>query len=166
VEMALAMVAVVGAGLMVKSWANSIGADKFMRPATLLTMRISLPESLSKKTTGQGDVSADGEPIRALPEFSPPPQSPQSSQRVQFVASSPSKASPRLPRRAALRSNQPISPTISEPWDCLSERAANYGAGWPRRRASPSSARPCSGFPGEEPIGKRTAGDYNSKSPG
>src|SRR5437899_261501 len=47
--MALAMVLVVGAGLMVKSFSNSIGIDKFMRSATLLTMRISLPESLYKE---------------------------------------------------------------------------------------------------------------------
>jgi putative ABC transport system permease protein len=49
VETALAMVLLVGAGLMVKGFTNLLEGDKFMRPETLLTMRINLPESAYKE---------------------------------------------------------------------------------------------------------------------
>src|SRR5207247_1337889 len=38
-----------GAGLMVKGFTNLIGGEKFMRPETLLTLRITLPESAYKE---------------------------------------------------------------------------------------------------------------------
>jgi putative ABC transport system permease protein len=49
VETALAMVLLVGAGLMVKGFTNLIGGEQFMRPQTLLTMRATLPELTYKE---------------------------------------------------------------------------------------------------------------------
>jgi putative ABC transport system permease protein len=172
VEIALAMVLVVGAGLMVKSFTNSIGIEKFMRPATLLTMRISLPESLYKDghrvraMFQQMVVRFEGLPgVQSAAAVTSIPHSGFNSGRFITLEGKPAPAAGEQPSAQ----NQSISPayfrTVGLPFRKGREFTSQDGPEAPS--VAILSARLVQRFlPGEEPIGKRIKfGDYNSKSP-
>ena len=172
VETALAMVLLVGAGLMVKGFSNLLEADRFMRPETLLTLRINLPESAYKenpRVTAALDQMVSR--FQSLPGVQSAaivtsvPHTGFDSSRVITFEGKPAPA----PGEQPVAQQQSISPnyfrTLGLPLRKGRELTSQDGAEAPR--VVVISERLAKRFlPGEEPVGKRIkAGDIGSKNP-
>jgi putative ABC transport system permease protein len=172
VETALAMVLLVGAGLMVKGFTNLLNGDKFMRPETLLTLRVNLPESAYKENPrvvalfDQMVSRFQGLPgVQSAATVTSVPHTGFDSSRLITVEGKPAPASGEQP--VALQ--QSISPayfrTLGLPLRKGRELTSQDGAD--ATRVTVISERLAQRFlPGEEPIGKRIKfGDISSKNP-
>ena len=172
IETALAMVLLVGAGLMVKGFSNLLDADRFMRPETLLTMRVNLPESPYKENPRI--VAAFDQMVtrfQSLPGVQSAaavmsvPHTGFDSGRNLTLEGKPAPA----PGEQPVVSQQSMSPsyfrTLGLPLRKGRELTSQDGPEAPR--VAVVSERMAQRYlPGEEPIGKRIKfGDINSKNP-
>lgn len=171
-ETALAMVLLVGAGLMVKGFSNLLNGDKFMRPESLLTMRINLPESAYKENPR---VVAAFQLMLSRLESLPGAQSaamassiPHSGYDSNWFITLEGKPAA-APGEQPTAQRQAMTPgyfrTLGLPLRKGRELTSQDGAEAPR--VVVISERLAQRFlPGEEPLGKRLKlGDINSKNP-
>ncbi len=171
-ETALAMVLLVGAGLMVKGFTNLIDSEKFMRPGTLLTMEIALPEAVYKE---DHRVTAMYSQMVSRFEALPGVQSAAAAGSIPHTGFNSSRAITieGKPAPAAgeqqIAQNNSISPeyfhTLGLP--LRKGRAFTEQDGPDAPRVAIVTERLVQRFlPGEDPIGKRIKfGGVNSKSP-
>jgi putative ABC transport system permease protein len=172
IETALAMVLLVGAGLMVKGFTNLLEADRFMRPETLLTMRVNLPESAYKENPRI--VAAFDQMVsrlQSLPGVQSAaavmsvPHSGFDSGRILTLEGKPAPAPGEQPVVSLQAMSAAYFRTLGLPLRKGRELTSQDGPDAPR--VAVVSERLAQRFlPGEEPIGKRIKfGDINSKSP-
>jgi putative ABC transport system permease protein len=172
VETALAMVLLVGAGLMVKGFSNLLEEDRFMRPETLLTMRINLPESAYKENPRV--VAAFDHLVSRFASL-PGVQSAAATMSIPYSGFDSSRAITLEGKPAPAPGEQPVaqlqsmSPayfrTLALPLRKGRELTSQDGPEAPRVVVI-SERLMRRFFPGEDPVGKRIKfGDVNSKNP-
>jgi Acidobacterial duplicated orphan permease len=171
-ETALAMVLLVGAGLMVKGFTNLIDSEKFMRPGTLLTMEISLPEAVYKEDHritamfSQMVSRFEGLPgVQSAAAAGSIPHTGFNSSRAITIEGKPAPVA----GEQQIAQNNPISPAYFQALGLpLRKGRAFTGQDGPNapRVAIVTERLVQRFFPGENPIGKRIKfGGVDSRSP-